>query len=389
MSTVTPPILGDEDLEPRDKDRPREIETASNSLGVWAIRILSALVIPAVLIVIFFSFGFLKDQNANKGLQVIVAILVGTIGVWGLYWGSDKLISMLPSRAAAGVRPFMFVGPAMVLLGFYLVYPAINTIYLSFQDADSENWVGFDNFETILTESYYLTGIRNSIAWVLLVPAAAVSIGLAFAVMADKMSRRTESAAKSVIFMPMAISFVGASVVWAFVYYYRAEGFGEQIGLLNAIWTSWFNGEPVQWLSEQPWNNLFLMVILVWLQVGFAMVILSSAIKGVPDELLEAARIDGATEWQVFWRIVLPSISSTVVVVWTTVVITVWKVFDIVWVMTGGNFDTQVIAQMMVLEFFDRDNNGVGAALAVLLFVAVLPILVINVRRFRAQEAIR
>jgi alpha-glucoside transport system permease protein len=389
MRTVTPPIQ-EEELEAGSHEHQlHEFEPTSNSLGVWAIRILSALVIPAVLIVIFFSFSFLKDQNANKGLQVIVAILVGTIGVWALYWGSDKLISMLPSAAAASVRPFMFVGPAMVLLGFYLVYPAINTLFLSFQDADSEKWVGLDNFETILTESYYLTGIRNSIVWVLLVPAAAVAVGLAFATMADKMSRRAESAAKSIIFMPMAISFVGASVVWAFIYYYRAEGFGDQIGVLNAIWTGWFNGEPVQWLAEDPWNNLFLMVILVWLQVGFAMVILSSAIKGVPDELLEAARIDGATEWQVFWRIILPSIASTVVVVWTTVVITVWKVFDIVWVMTGGNFDTQVIAQMMVQEFFTNRNNGVGAALAVLLFVAVLPILVINVRRFRAQEAMR
>ena len=249
--------------------------------------------------------------------------------------------------------------------------------------------VGLDNFETILTEGYYLTGLRNSVVWVILVPAAAVTIGLAFATMADKMSRRSESASKSIMFMPMAISFVGASVVWLFIYSFRPEGFGEQIGLLNAIWTSWFNGDPVQWLAEEPWNNLFLMVILVWLQTGFAMVILSSAIKGVPDELLEAARIDGANEWQVFWRIVLPSVLSTVVVVWTTVVITVWKVFDIVWVMTGGNFDTQVIAQMMVQEFFTNRNNGVGAALAVLLFIAVLPILVINVRRFRAQEAIR
>ena len=389
MSTVTPPVLTDEDLEPRDKDRPRELHQASNSLGVWALRILSALLIPAIIVTVFLSFGFLKDQDANKGLQVIIAILVGTVGVWALYWATDRLISLLPDRAAAGVRPFMFVGPAMALLGFYLVYPAINTIFLSFQDAGSDEFVWLDNFETILTESRYRIGIRNSLAWVLIVPAAAVAIGLAFATMADKLSSRAESTSKSIIFMPMAISFVGASVVWFFVFAFRAEGFGNQIGLLNAIKTEWFSSDAVNWWQNEPWNNLYLMVILIWLQTGFAMVILSSAIKGVPDELLEAARIDGANEWQVFWRIIVPSIASTIVVVWTTIVITVWKVFDIVWVTTGGQYDTQVIAQQMVQEFFTNRNNGVGAALAVLLFIAVIPILVINVRRFRAQEAMR
>jgi alpha-glucoside transport system permease protein len=186
----------------------------------------------------------------------------------------------------------------------------------------------------------------------------------------------------------MAISFVGASVVWRFVYSFRAEGFGEQIGLINGIITS-FGGGATDVLALTPWNNLFLMVILIWLQTGFCMVILSSAIKSVPDELLEAARIDGATEWQAFRRIVLPSISSTVVVVWTTTVITVWKVFDIVYVMTGGRDNTQVVASQMVTEFFDNSNNGIGAALAVVLFIAVVPILVINVKRFRAQEAMR
>ena len=223
----------------------------------------------------------------------------------------------------------------------------------------------------------------------LVVPAAAVAIGLAFATMADKLTSKVESASKSILFLPMAISFVGATVVWTFVYSFRPEGFGEQIGLLNAMWTQWWGGDAVQWLAQEPWNNAYLMVILIWLQTGFSMVILSAAIKSVPEDLLEAARIDGASEWQVFWRIVVPSISSTIVVVWTTVVITVWKVFDIVYVTTNGRDGTQVIAQQMVDEFFNRQNNGVGAALAVLLFVAVVPILVINVKRFRAQEAMR
>jgi alpha-glucoside transport system permease protein len=186
----------------------------------------------------------------------------------------------------------------------------------------------------------------------------------------------------------MAISFVGASVVWTFIYRFRPEGFGEQIGLLNAIVVA-FGGEPVDWLAVPLWNNLFLMVILVWLQTGFAMVILSSAIKAVPEEILEASRIDGANEWQVFRRIVIPSIASTVVVVWTTILITTWKVFDIVYVMTGGREGTGVVAQQMVTEFFTFNNDGMGAALAVILFIAVVPILVINIRRFREQEATR
>jgi alpha-glucoside transport system permease protein len=186
----------------------------------------------------------------------------------------------------------------------------------------------------------------------------------------------------------MAVSFVGASVVWGFVYSYRPQGYGNQIGILNAL-VSALGGSPINWLSVQPWNTAFLMVILIWTQVGFAMVILSSAIKSVPSDILEAARIDGATELQLFWRVVFPSVSSTVIVVWTTVVITVWKLFDIVYVMTGGRDGTSVIAERMVTEFFKNFNFGAGAALAVILFIAVIPVLVINIRRFQAEEAIR
>jgi alpha-glucoside transport system permease protein len=300
----------------------------------------------------------------------------------------DRLVNALPSRAAAGVRPFAFAGPAMVLLAFYLVYPAVNTFILSFQNDAGDAFVGVANYTRIFTESTYLVAIRNSIAWVILVPAVAVAIGLGFATLADKLPRKSEAAAKSLIFLPMAISFVGASVVWTFIYRFRPEGFGEQIGLLNAIVVA-FGGEPVDWLAVPLWNNLFLMVILVWLQTGFAMVILSSAIKAVPEEILEASRIDGANEWQVFRRIVIPSIASTVVVVWTTILITTWKVFDIVYVMTGGREGTGVVAQQMVTEFFTFNNDGMGAALAVILFIAVVPILVINIRRFREQEATR
>ncbi len=385
MAGVTPPLLEEEMGGP---PQPVVHEEQASGFTVWLLRIAAALVLPAVLVVFFFTFGFLKSENANKALQVIVAVVVGVAGIWALYWGMDRLTNTLPSKAAAAVRPFVFAGPAVALLAFYLVYPAINTTITSFRNSSSTEWVGLANYERIFTESTFLVAIRNSFVWVIVVPAAAVLIGLSFATLADKLSRRTESFSKSLIFLPMAISFVGASVVWRFVYSFRAEGFGEQIGLINGIITAFGNG-ATDVLALTPWNNLFLMVILIWLQTGFCMVILSSAIKSVPDELLEAARIDGATEWQAFRRIVLPSISSTVVVVWTTTVITVWKVFDIVYVMTGGRDNTQVVASQMVTEFFDNSNNGIGAALAVVLFIAVVPILIINVKRFRAQEAMR
>jgi alpha-glucoside transport system permease protein len=383
---MSQPLLVEEDnVEPTD---PVEPVVADRSVTARLLSIAAALVIPIILFVFYFAFGFLRDDDANKLAQVVVAILVGTLGVWGLYWAVDRLIGRLPRAMANAVRPLLFVGPAMALLGFYLIYPAVNTLLLSFQDRRSQNFVGLDNFQRIFTESQYQIGIRNSIMWVVLVPAAAVVIGLAFATLVDKLGRRTESTTKSLLFMPMAISFVGASVVFTFVYSFRPEGFGQQIGILNAIKVG-VGGDPVFWLAQQPWNNFYLMVILIWLQTGFSMVILSSAIKGVPIELLEAARIDGATEWQVFSRIVIPTIKSTIIVVWTTVIITVWKVFDIVWVTTGGRDGTQVVAQQMVQEFFTNRNNGVGAALAVLMFIAVVPILLINIRRFKAEEAIR
>ncbi len=383
---TTPPI--DQEELVTTPTVPVEEGARDHSFQVWVLRILSALVVPSVLVLFFFAFEFLQQRDLNKLVQVAVALVVGVGGVWALYWGMDRLVSALPDRAGAGVRPFAFAGPAIVLLGFYLVYPAVNTFILSFASDSGEEFVGLANYQRIFTESTYLVAIRNSIAWVVLVPFAAVLIGLAFATLADKLPRRSEVAAKSLIFLPLAISFVGASVVWTFIYRFRPEGFGEQIGILNAIVVG-FGGDPVDWLAVPLWNNLFLMVILVWLQTGFAMVILSSAIKSVPEELLEASRIDGANEWQVFRRIVIPGIASTIVVVWTTILITTWKVFDIVYVMTGGREGTSVVAQQMVTEFFTFNNDGMGAALAVILFIAVVPILVINIRRFREQEATR
>jgi alpha-glucoside transport system permease protein len=383
MST---PILTPTDQEPQRP--PSEAGSSDNKLYLWLLRIVSALIIPVILVAFFVTFEFLQDPETNKLLQVVVAVVVGVGGVWLLYWGMDRTVGLFPERAAAAIRPAVFAGPAMILLAFFLVYPAVDTLITSFRDSNGEEWIGFANYQEVFTSSTYLIAIRNSVGWAIVVPVICVVIGLAFATMADRMGRRAEAVSKSLIFLPMAISFVGASVVWAFIYSFRSQGFGEQIGILNGIWVALGN-DPVQWLASQPWNNVFLMVILIWLQTGFAMVVLSSAIKSVPDDLLEAARIDGATEWNVFRRIVIPSIASTIVVVWTTVLIMTWKVFDIVWVMTGGRDGTAVLAQQMVQEFFTFRDFGIGATLAVLLFIAVIPILVINVRRFREQEATR
>lgn len=382
---TSPPVL-----EEQGPQRPiGELEPPARGVAVQALRIGGALAVPILaFLALWATFEFLRNEDANKALVVLVAVVVGVGATWGLYKGADMVVNLLPERMRESVRPAVFVGPALVILTIYLVYPALNTIVLSFKDATGDSFVGFDNFIDIFTKSDTLVAIRNSLIWVVVVPFTAVAVGLAFATLADKLGKRAEALSKAMIFMPMAISLVGASIVWKFMYSFRSEGFGEQIGLLNGIWTGLGN-DPVSWLQLEPWNNLFLMVILIWLQTGFAMVILSSAIKSVPEDILEAARIDGASEWQVFWKVVLPSIASTVVVVTTTIVITVWKVFDIVFVMTGGRFGTSVVAERMVTEFFTFRNDGAGAALAVVLFIAVVPIMYINVKKFREQEEIR
>lgn len=383
-----PPPLMDEEAVEEDRPITTVPDGEDHGLHVWLLRILSALIVPALLVVFFFTFEFLKDPQTNKILQIAVAVVVGVGGVWLLFWAMDRLVSAMPSRLQAGVRPFTFAGPALILLGFYLVYPAVHTFILSLHGRDGEEFVGLANYQAALTESTYLVSIRNSILWAVVVPIVATLIGLAFATLADRLPRRSEAISKSLIFLPMAVSFVAASVVWTFMYSFRSEGFGDQIGLLNAIMVALGN-DPVFWMQQQPWNNMFLMVILIWTQTGFAMVILSSALKGVPDDLVEAARIDGANEWQVFRRIVVPTIASTIVVVWTTVLITTWKLFDIVAVMTNGADGTSVVAFQMVSEFFTNNNDGVGATLAVILLIVVMPILVINIKRFQEQEAIR
>jgi alpha-glucoside transport system permease protein len=333
-------------------------------------------------------FGFLRDAEANRLLIAGVAMAVGVGGVFGLFWMMDRIVDWMPGRLREGVRPYVFIGPALVMLAVFLIYPVINTVLISFRDANGQELVGLENYRFVFTDESMLRSLRNTALWIVLVPLVAVSIGLVFAVLADRL-HRGEAVAKSFIFLPMAISFVGAAVTFRLIYSYRPTGFGSNIGLMNGVWQGLGN-EPVAWLSEQPWNNLLLMVIMVWMQTGFAMVVLSAAIKSIPDEIIEAARIDGASELQLFRRIVVPSIRPTIVVVTTYMVINALKVFDIVYVIGNPESNgTEVIAERMIRWFFIRGNDGRAAAVAVVLFLAVIPVMLWNVRRFREQEQLR
>ena len=354
-------------------------------------RRLVALVLGGAAAVIIFSlaYGYLHDPDANRIGVVAVAIVVGVGGVFLLFWVLNRVVDFLPERFRETVRPYVFVGPALVLLLVFLVYPVFNTIFISLRSSNSNEFVGLDNYRFVFTDTGMLRSIRNTAGWLLLVPIVAVSTGLAFATMADRLIRG-EAVAKSLIFLPLAISFAGASITWQLIYSYRPQGFGSNIGLLNGIMLG-LGQEPARWLELQPWNNLFLMVIMVWMQTGFAMVVLSAAIKSIPDEIIEAARIDGASELQVFWRIIVPTIVPTVVVVTTYMIINSMKVFDIVFVQPANAEanGTVVMAERMIRWFFQLNHNGRGAAVAVILFLAVIPVMIWNMRRFREEEAIR
>ena len=389
-------------------------------------------------------------------LSALIAIAVG-LGLTGLYfYGSNFLLDRLirDTKNAQGdfksrekqreaVRPWLFIFPALGILFLYLVYPAIETLRLSFLyqqpiyiDADdryyiiqlatettpellipatsdgqaipSSKWeelgvdaidrstvnisqdfrsieravLGFKNYVRLISDPIFFESVRNNLLWILVVPSFSTALGLLIAVLADNI--RWGSIAKSLIFMPMAISFVGASIIWKFVYAYDPD-----IGLINAIRFTFFGLEPVDVTQIPVWNNFALMVILVWIQTGFAMVLLGAALRGVPEETLEAARMDGANPFQLFFSIMIPQIANTILVVWTTILITVLKVFDIVLAMTNGQFGTQVMANYMFDMQFRQLNSGYASLLAFVIMLAVVPVMIFNVRRFLREEVYR
>jgi alpha-glucoside transport system permease protein len=318
--------------------------------------------------------------------NTFLAIVIGVGGIVALFLGLEFLIRFLPDRTQERVRPWVYVGPLLLILTFFLVYPTLNTLYLSFLDKYSRVFVGLDNWVYAFTSRTMLISFRNNVLWLVVFTALTVSLGLVLAVLLDRV--RYEAVAKSIIFLPMAISFVGAGVIWRFVYAFRPAG-QPQIGILNAAVNTLLGLQPIGWLIERAVNNFALIAVGVWIWTGFCTVILSAAYKGIPRELLEAARVDGANEWQLFWGITLPMMKSTIAVVATTMVINVLKIFDIVYVMTNGNFSTEVMANRMYKEMFHFREFGRASAIAVILLLAIIPVMAVNIRRFQEQEAIR
>ncbi|MFO7741624.1 MAG: sugar ABC transporter permease [Anaerolineae bacterium] len=349
------------------------------------LRLLTTLVVSALAyLVLRWGFGFMRSDKSPKIAVMLVAIAVGVAGAWLLFWILDNLVSSIPAQGIRdALHPFVFVGPGLLLLLVFQIYPTVNTTVISFLDSRSELFVGLKNYVFVFTTDDLLIAFRNNVMWLVIVTTLTVCIGLLVAVLADRV--RFESVVKSTIFLPMAISFVGASVIWKFVYAYRPAG-TAQIGLINALVTA-LGGEPRGWLTHAPANSFFLMVIMIWIQTGFCMVILSAAIKGVPNELTEAARVDGANAFQIFFKITLPYIRGSIITVATTVALSVLRVFDIVYVMTNGQFKTQVIANRMYVEMFKFRDFGHAGALAVILLVAVTPVMIVNVRNLRQQRS--
>ena len=320
-------------------------------------------------------------------MQGVITIFIGVGGCVGYFFLSNLILDkvIFPAKGedigrninrANLVRPWLFLFPAMFLLGLYLLYPVVGSFYRSLFNRSGDEFIGFGNYATMFSDSGFQVAFFNNFLWVLFVPAAATFLGLLVAQLTDRLS--WGNIAKSLIFMPMAISFVGASLIWKFVYANNAD-----IGLINALRDFFGAAEPLDVLQVAFWNNFFLMVILIWIQTGFAMVILSAALRGIPEETIEAAIIDGANPFQVFFKIKVPQIMGTIVVVWTTITILVLKVFDIVYTMTGGNFGTEILPSYMMSYMF-RDD-GRATAVAFVIMIVVLPVMIWNIRQARAE----
>jgi alpha-glucoside transport system permease protein len=319
------------------------------------------------------------DTLLAKLILAVIALIVGVGGIWLLFIGVSSLVSLLRPVWRDRILPWVFVVPALLLLTVFLVYPALSTILRSF--FDSKGGVTADNYTVLLTPDFRSL-LSNNVIWLVVATAGSVFLGLVIAGMFDRVRR--EALAKTFVFLPLAISLVGASVIWSFIYAWRPAG-QPQYGLLNAIVTG-FGGQPIPWITTPPVNIYAEIVIMIWLQTGFAMVVLSAAIKGVSAEVLEAARLDGASESQLFFRVIVPIIKGSLITVATTIAIAVLKIFDIVYVTTGGRANDDVVAVRMFHEMFQYLNDGHAAALATVLFIAVLPVMYVNLRNFRRQQ---
>jgi alpha-glucoside transport system permease protein len=347
-----------------------------------------AIVVPSVTLAILFAgfvflrtgdVPFINDRTTEQIVVALIAIVWGVGGITLLFFVGNWFVEGLGQSWMEKLQPFIFVGPALALLGWYLAIPVVRTFGASLYNRTGQDFVGLQNYVNVFFSDVNARAWTNNIFWMLVGTTLVVVLALLIAILADR--SKFESTAKSLIFMPMAISMVGAGVIWKFIYDVRPE-----IGMLNAIVTS-FGMEAQGWLTlVQPWNNVFLVIVMVWLQTGYAMVLISAAIKGIPEELLEAARVDGANEFQIFFRMIIPMIAGTLMTVITTVVIFTLKIFDIVRVMTGGNFGTDVIGVRFYNVTFSEGDRGQGAAIAMVLLLAVIPIMIYNLREFNKRD---
>ncbi|MBK9092279.1 MAG: sugar ABC transporter permease [Anaerolineae bacterium] len=347
------------------------------------VQALISLFVPVLtFLVLYAGFRFLRESDAPKGIIALVAIIWGVGGVALLYLVSNWFIERMGDIWRARLQPFVFVGPAVAILAWYLALPTVRTFWVSLFDRNGTAFVGLSNYLAVFTNRDMFTAFRNNLMWIIIGATFCVVFGLLIAALADR--SRFENFAKAMIFLPMAISMVGAGVIWNMIY-----DVNPNIGLLNAIVGGLTGAKPVAWTAAanlQPWNNLFLILIVIWLQTGYAMVLFSAALKGIPGEIMEAARVDGATEIQVFLRIMIPYIMGTIISVGTTVVIFTLKIFDVVQVMTGGQFSTQVIATEFYRQSFTAQNAGYGSAIAIVLLIAVIPVMIYNLRQFSQRE---
>jgi alpha-glucoside transport system permease protein len=379
-------------------------------LGTRILTLLLRIIMPVAIlagafVVMYLGFIFLRAGDAPKWLVVVVAIVWGVGGVAALYWLFNWLVERMGAEWQGRLQPFVFVGPAVAMLIWFLALPVVRTFWFSLFNRDgpppgwldwgdlagsfaalSTRFVGLDNYIAVFTDRLMLEAFRNNVMWIVFGATLTVLFGLLIAVLADRSG--FERLGKSAIFLPMAISFVGAGVIWNFIYEVRPVSV-PQIGLLNAIVVG-LGGQPQPWpawTAIAPWNNLFLIVIVIWLQTGYAMVLFSAALKGIPADLMEAGRVDGANEVQIFFRIMVPYIMGTIITVSTTVLIFTLKIFDVVWVMTGGQFGTDVIATQFYRQSFTARNSGYGSAIAIVLLIAIVPVMIYNLKQFREQEA--
>ena len=322
------------------------------------------------------------EQAVSKISNLVITVLIFGLLVSLAFWLAERSSEKLQNF----LKYLVFLVPALVLLFVGLIGPAIRTLYLSFRDARGQNFVGWENYNWAFTQPEILEVLKNTGIWMVVAPIASTGFGLTIAVLTDRMKR--PGIVKSLIFMPMAISFVGAGIIWKFVYQFQPNDRVAEIGLLSQI-AEWLGFVPTNWILTSPLNTFLLIIVFVWIQTGFAMVVLSAAIKAIPDEILEASMLDGASGWKRFSKVTVPMIRGTIIVVLSTITIGALKVFDIIRTMTGGNFKTSVIANEMYNQSFRALNYGTGSALAIILFIGVLPLVAYNVMHLRRERSER